>query len=94
MKQGDKMTNDDVIIIRARDFKMAPDVEIYIQKLFKDGVLSELSKQRDLNVGEIKKMPLGKVCDIFEQKPGMDFMASDILINGETGTFEIFTGGI
>ena len=88
------MTNDDVIVVRARDFKMAPDVENYVQKLFEDGIFSELSKQRDLNVDEIKKMPLGKVCDIFVQKPGIDFMASDILINGETGTFEIFTGGI
>ena len=42
------MTNDEEIVIRVLDFKMSPDVEIYVKTLSKKGVLEKFSKQADL----------------------------------------------
>ena len=38
-------------------------------------------------------MPLGRMCDIFVEKVGKSLESGDVIIFGETGTFEIFVGG-
>ncbi|MBC8251595.1 MAG: hypothetical protein H8E89_08420 [Candidatus Nitrosopelagicus sp.] len=87
------MTNDNEIIVRARDFKMGPDVEHYVETLKKNGTLEKLSQENNLNVESIKNTSLGKMCDIFAEETGHKLEVSDIIIFGETGTFEIYVGG-
>ena len=87
------MTNDVEIVVRARDFEIAPDVEHYVETLKKKGILEKLSQEGHLNVESIKNTSLGKMCDIFTEDVGRKLEVSDMIIFGETGTFEIYTGG-
>ena len=87
------MTNDEEIVIRSRDFKMSPDVEHYVEMLSKKGVLEKLSKEGNLNAETIRGLALGKMCDIFVEDVGRTLKPGDIIIFGETATFELFTGG-
>lgn len=87
------MTNDNQIVIRAREFKMGPDVEHYLQKLKKDGTLKKLSEEGNLTVDSIKNTSLGNMCDIFEESFGMKMEPGDILIFGDSANFELMTGG-
>lgn len=87
------MVNDDEIIVRARDFELAPDVEMYVDKLRKDGTLEKLSQEGNLNVETIKNTPLGKMCNIYAEETGKKMEIGDIIIFGNEGTFEINTGG-
>ena len=88
------MANNDDIIVRAYDFKMLPDVELYVEMLSKKGTLEKLSKENDLNVEAIRDMPLGKMCDIFTGDAGKRLEPGDIIIFGKTATMEVYTGGI
>ncbi|WP_428325654.1 hypothetical protein [Nitrosopumilus sp.] len=87
------MVNDSQIVVRARDFEIAPDVEHYVETLKKNGTLEKLSKEDNLNVKSIKNTSLSKMCDIFTEEIGCKLEVSDIVIFGETGTFEIYSGG-
>ena len=82
------------IIVRTRDFKLLPDVEHYIQHLKDDGVLEKLARQNKLTAEELKKLPLGRMCDIFEENVGRNMESGDIVIFSDTGEFEVYTGGI
>lgn len=86
------MVNDDQIVLRAKDFKMGPDVENYVQKLKKDGTLLKLSKEGNLTVDSLKKTSLGRTCDIFQESVGL-MDPGDVLIFGDSATFEVITGG-
>ena len=87
------MANDDEIIVRTLDFNMSPDVEHYIQTLSRKGILEKLSKEGNLNVSTIKSMPLGRICDIFVEDAAKKLSSGDIIIFGDTATFEVFAGG-
>lgn len=54
------MANDTEIIVRTKDFELGPDVEIYVQKLQKDGTLDKLSEEGNLNAESLKKNSIGK----------------------------------
>lgn len=88
------MANDTEIIVRARDFEIAPDVELYVEKLRKNGTLEKLSHEGNLNAETITNTALGKMCDIFAEEVGKKLEISDIIIFGNEGTFEINTGGV
>lgn len=87
------MTNDGEIIIRVKDFEMSPDIELYIQSMKNKGTLEKLSNEGNLNVETIQKSLLGKSCDIMVEKIGRRLESGDIIIFGDTGTFEIYAGG-
>ena len=87
------MSNTYQIVIRSRDFKAIPDVEYYVQKLKNDGILDNLSKESNLTVEKLKNTHLGYMCDIFEETVGTKMEPGDILIFGDTATFEVITGG-
>ena len=87
------MTNDSEIVIRTRDFELGPDVELYVQRLSKDGTLERLSKENNLNAETIKNSPLSKMCDIFVEDGTKLLQAGDVIIFGHYGTFEVNTGG-
>lgn len=86
------MVNDEKIIIRTRDFKMGPDVELYVQSMKKNGILENLSKEKNLNAETLRNTPLEKMCDIFDEKVGKSLQSGDLIIFGETGNFEIYAG--
>jgi len=87
------MANDNEIIVRAKDFEIAPDVEMYVDKLRKNGTLEKLSQEGNLNAETIKNTSLGKMCDIFVEETGNKMEIGDIIIFGNEGTFEFNTGG-
>jgi len=58
------MVNDGEIIVRTRDFKMAPDVELYIQTMKNNGILEKLSQEGNLNA-ETKEIWLWVECVMF-----------------------------
>ena len=87
------MVNDDQIVLRPKEFKMGPDVENYVQKLAKDGTLAELSKNGNLTVDSLKNTALGRLCNIFEETVGIKMEPGDILIFGDSASFEVITGG-
>jgi len=88
------MTNEEEIVIRAKDFEMGPDVELYIRKMKTDGTLEKLSQERNLNTNTLKNTSLGKMCDIFPETVGRRLESGDVIIFGNFGTFEMFTGGV
>ena len=87
------MANDNELVIRTRDFKLAPDVESYVQNLSNDGTLERLSKEANLNADTIRNMPLGKICDIFVERASKGLLPGDVIVFGNYGTFEIYTDG-
>ena len=87
------MVNDVEIVVRARDFEMGPDIELYIQTMKNDGTLERLSGEGNLNAETLRKSSLGRSCDIMVEETGKQLEVSDVIIFGNTGTFEIFTGG-
>jgi len=87
------MTNDYVIVIRTRDFKMGPDVENYVQTLKNNGTLDRLSKEGNLNLKSIKNTSLGKMCDMFDGFPKDKMQSGDIIIFGDSTAFYVQTGG-
>ncbi len=81
------------IIVRTRDFELLPDVEHYIQHLKDEVVLEKLASENKLTVEELKKLPLGRMCDIFEENVGQNMESGDVVIFSDTGNFEVYTGG-
>ena len=82
------------IIVRARDFEILPDVEHYVQHLKDNGTLEKLTKENKLTATELKKLPLSRMCDIFEENVGGIIESGDIIIFSDTGDFEVNTGGV
>ena len=64
-----------------------------VQSLLKNGTLEKLSKEGNLKADTIRNMPLGRMRDIFVEEAGKLLVVGDIIIFGDTATFEIFTGG-
>ena len=87
------MANKVEFVIRARDFEIAPDVELYVEKMSKNGTFEKLSQENNLNAETIRNTSLGKMCNIFVEESGKLLEAGDIIIFGDTATFEIFTDG-
>lgn len=86
------MTKDNQIVVRARDFELGPDVEMYIQNMKKNGILEKLSNEGNLNAETLKNTNLGKMCDVFVEEMGKTLKSGDILIFGDDATFDIFGG--
>lgn len=80
------MINDNEIIDRARDFEMAPDVEIYVQRLQKDGILTKLSAEDNLNAETIQNTSLKKMCDIFVEETREKIESGEGIIFGNSAT--------
>ncbi|WP_182126755.1 hypothetical protein [Nitrosopumilus sp. b2] len=82
----------ETIVIRAKDYKDLPDLELCVEGLKKDGILKALGEKNNITVEELLKKPfLEKKAIIFEDTEYTDFKSGDILIY-QNGNFKIFTG--
>ncbi|KAF6246947.1 hypothetical protein C6990_07635 [Nitrosopumilus sp. b3] len=86
------MNNDETkyhMIIRATNSDNLPDVENYIRTLHEKGFFAQLIKEGKFTVEEVKKLPFGKLCDIFFREEGQKIKNGDIRIFKDTGDYTI-----
>ncbi|MDH3361756.1 MAG: hypothetical protein OEL56_06945 [Nitrosopumilus sp.] len=86
------MNNDDIthnMIIRTIDSNKLPDVENYVRSLYKKGYFAKLIKEGMFTVEEIKKLPIGKMCDIFFRKSDQSLQSGDIRIFKDSGDYAV-----
>lgn len=77
------------MIIRTINSDNLPDVQHYVGSLHKKGFFSNLIKEGRFTVEEIKKLPIGRSCEIFFRKNNQEIQNGDIRIFKDTGDYSI-----